>query len=327
MLWNPKIFYHHEPFELEIHFEAAILEVRETLFGKSRIYLDIKKLIGKKDKIKNVPDGYLMDLYSKKEPKLYVIENELAKHDPLKHVAAQILEFSLSFETTPQKVKAIIKESLKNDLEAQNLCEKYASNNGFENVDYLLEQMIYKKDSFNAMVIIDEIQDELETILLSRFKFPVEIITLQRYSTPEGERIYQFEPFLYDITDPSLIIEPIDPSEIDTIVVPAKEDGFQETFIGENRWYAIRIHGSMIPKIKHIAGYRVAPTSAITHIAPVKSIEQWQDTNKYVLNFSQPAEKISPIKLVPKGKVKPPYGPRYTSIERVKSAKTLDEAF
>jgi hypothetical protein len=256
-----------------------------------------------------------------------VVENELAKHDPIKHIAVQILEFSLSYETTPQKVKDLIKEGLKNDPVAQNLCEKYALKNGFENVDYLMEQMIYKKDSFNAMVIIDEIQDELETILLSRFKFPVEIITLQRYSTPEGEKIYQFEPFLSDITGLPLLTETMDPSEIDTIVVPAREDGFQTVFIGENRWYAVRIHGSMIPKIKHIACYRVAPTSAITHIAPVKSIEQWQDTNKYVLNFSQPAEEISPIKLVPKGKMKSPYSTRYTSIERVKSAKTLDDAF
>jgi len=195
-------------------------------------------------------------------------------------------------------------------------------------VDFLLEEMIYEKDAFNALVIIDEIPDELETILLSRFKFPVEIVMLQRYSTSGGERLYQFEPFLHDISDtttkPS---KRIDPSEIDTIVVPAREEGFKETFIGENCWYQIRIHGSMIPKIKYVAAYRVAPVSAITHVAPVKSIEQWKDSNKYILHFSQPAKKISTIKLVAKGRVKPLYSSRYTSYERLKKAKTLDEAF
>lgn len=61
-------------------------------------------------------------------------------------------------------------------------------------------------------------------------------------------------------------------AEVDTIVVPAQEDGFQDTFLGENRWYAIRIHESMIPLIRYIAAYRVAPISAVTHWAPVNNI-------------------------------------------------------
>jgi len=335
MLWTPIKKYLIEPFEAEKDLEAAILKVKLTLFGKSRIYLDLKKLIGAKGKTRNIPDGYLIDLYSKKEPKLYLVENELAVHDPLKHIAVQILNFSLSFETSPQKLKTIIKDALSEDKNAWKQCQNYAVSNGFENVDYLLEKMIYSRDAFNALVIIDEIPDELETILQSRFKFPVEILTLQRYSTPEGERIYQFEPFLSDISsyvadsreNTSEPTKTIDPSEIDTIVVPSREEGFQETFIGENCWYQIRIHGSMLSKIKHIAAYRVAPTSAITHIATVKSIAQWKDTNKYILHFSEPAKKIGPIKLVPKGKVKAPQNSRYTSLERLIAAKTLDDAF
>lgn len=335
MLWTPHKLYLNEPFEQEKDLEAAILEVRQALFGDSRIYLDAKKKIGAKEKTRNVPDGYLIDLTSKKEPRLYVVENELAKHDPLKHIAVQILEFSLSFETSPQRVKEIVKSELYRDQDGWAKCSQYASDNDYENIDYFLEKIIYKRDGFNALVIIDEMPDELETVLVSRFKFPVEIITLQRYKTPEGERIYQFEPFLHDVSEFTFIDDQgiletsktIDPSEIDTIVVPAHEDGFQETFIGENCWYAIRIHGSMIPKIKHIAVYRVAPISAITHVATVRSIEQWRDSNKYILDFSEPAKKIKSLKLVPKGRVKAPQGPRYTSMEKIENAKTLDDAF
>jgi hypothetical protein len=39
------------------------------------------------------------------------------------------------------------------------------------------------------------------------------------------------------------------------------------------------------------------------------------------------AEKVGPIKLVRKGKVKASQGLRYTSYERLMNAKTLDEAF
>jgi len=70
MLWAPNKIYDNEPFELEEDLESVILEVREDLFGEERIYLDIKRKIGAKGKIKNIPDGYLIDLSSKKVPKL-----------------------------------------------------------------------------------------------------------------------------------------------------------------------------------------------------------------------------------------------------------------
>lgn len=338
MIWTPKTEYVLEPFETEAQLEAVIAEVSPILFGPSRIYLDVKKLIGAKGKTKNIPDGYLIDLASKKEPRLFVVENELASHEPLKHVAVQVLEFSLSFESAPFKLKAILKDALKAVPSALKQCECYAQANGFENLDYLLERMIQKTNAFNALVIIDDLDEELGTVLHSRFKFPVEILTIRRFRAKTGDKAYEFEPFLADLaaTPP---IEPgkdaetkdttIDPSELDTIVVPAQEDGFMETFIGENRWYAIRIHSTMLSKIKYIAAYRVAPISAITHIASVKSIAAWQDSSKYLLDFVEPAQEITPIKLLPKpyGLVKAPQGPRYASYDHLMKATNLDEAF
>jgi len=83
----------------------------------------------------------------------------------------------------------------------------------------------------------------------------------------------------------------------------------------------------MINKIKHIAAYRVSPISAITHLAPVKKIEQYRDSHKYILHFTEPAHEIDQIKLVPKGKVKAPQAPRYTSIKRLQEAQDLEEVF
>jgi hypothetical protein len=193
--------------------------------------------------------------------------------------------------------------------------------------------MVYGEDRFNALVIIDDLTDELEKVLISRFQFPVEILTLKRYRNNQGHHLYQFTSFLQDVltSEEVAVTKPglpsLDPAEIDTIVVPAREDGFAEVFLGENRWYAIRIHSRMIPRIKHIAAYQVAPESAITHIAPVASIEQWKDSSKYMVNFAAPAEKIGPIRLVPRGSVKAPQSPRYTAKARLTAAKTLDDAF
>jgi hypothetical protein len=284
-----------------------------------------------KGKTQNIPDGYLIDLASTSEPRLYVVENELASHDPLKHIAVQILEFSLSFETSPHSVKNIVKTSLSTESHAMKQCQEYAVANNLENVDVLLERLVHGTDRFRAMVIIDDLSDELEQVLMNKFKFPVELLTLERYCSTDGKPIYRFDPFLADVVPgpkgPHDGGPPLDPSAIDTIVVPARDDGFQDVFINENRWYAIRIHSSMIPKIRYIAAYRVAPESAITSIATVKSIEQWRDTNKYVINFSSSAEPIGPIRLKSEGSVKAPQGPRYTSRERLLKASTMEDAF
>jgi hypothetical protein len=83
----------------------------------------------------------------------------------------------------------------------------------------------------------------------------------------------------------------------------------------------------MIPKVRYLATYQVAPISAITYIADVARIEPWKDTGKYALYFKEPAKKIGPIPLVNGGEVSAPQAPRYTSSARLQRAKTLDEVF
>jgi len=112
--------------------------------------------------------------------------------------------------------------------------------------------------------------------------------------------------------------------EPDTIIVPAKEDGFERVFLGEDCWYAIRISGGMLDKIKYIAAYQSQPVSAITHYAPVDRIEPYGDGGKFKVVFSQHAQPIGPIPFgdAPSGAMQ---GPRYTSIQRLKTAKKLTD--
>ena len=113
---------------------------------------------------------------------------------------------------------------------------------------------------------------------------------------------------------------------LDTIVVPAQEEGFRDVFLGKNCWYAIRIGGGKLEKIKYIAGYQTNPISAITHYAEVESIEPYGDGGKYRLNFTGTAIKIPSIPFAdaPSGMMQ---GPRYTTFERLMSAKELSDLF
>ena len=114
--------------------------------------------------------------------------------------------------------------------------------------------------------------------------------------------------------------------EPDTIIVPAQKDGFQKVFLGENAWWAIRISGGMLSKIKYIAAYQSQPISAITHVAPVAKIEPHGDSGKYKLIFSEPAKPIGPIPFgdAPLGFMQ---GPRYTTYERLLKAKKVTDLF
>lgn len=118
----------------------------------------------------------------------------------------------------------------------------------------------------------------------------------------------------------------IDDSEKNTIVVPAQKGGFEEVFLGENAWYAIRISGGMLDKIKYIASYQTAPISAITYYAEVKSIETYGEEGKYKVNFKGNATKlVSPIKLGVGAMGL--QSSRYTNIKKLLAAKIVSEAF
>ena len=116
---------------------------------------------------------------------------------------------------------------------------------------------------------------------------------------------------------------------IDTIVVPAQEEGFRLVFLGEHRWWPVRMARRMtrLGAIKYIAVYQVAPISAVTHWALIRNILPWEVPGKFVINFAEPAWKIRPICLVKGGGVTAPRAPRYTSFKKLQKAITLDDLF
>jgi hypothetical protein len=330
VIWTPDGIYRRIDYDNESELESAIRQVQNRFFGRDCHYQDVKTRIGTKGSIQNVPDGYLLDLSGTK-PRLYVVENELQEHDPLRHIAVQILQFSLSFEAEPLGVKKVLLHALQNQPNVRKACEAYAAKNGFRNVDHLLEHLVFESP-FSALVVIDRMPDDLEAVLSEKFRFGVEVLELAIKNEGGGRCIYRFEPFLEELVGEAIdnAAEPrpiINPDEIDTVVVPAREDGFQEVFLEKDCWYAVRIHGAVRSQIKHIAVYQVAPVSAITYIAPVKSIEPWKDSGKVVLYFYEHAKPIGPIPLVKGGRVRAMQNLRYTTHEQLIKGKNLDEVF
>lgn len=321
ILFQEKDFIIHE-YNLEKEFEETIVNVAEHLFGDQSVYIDIKKRIG--ESIITIPDGYLIDFSFAKEPRLYIIENELASHDPYKHIGSQLLKFAISYKASGRKIKAFLLDHLMSSPPFLKKIESGLKGAGYRNIDDFLESIIFEKP-VAAIVVIDIVTPELENVL-SQLSMDTDILEFQTFKSG-SEVIHKYTPFnaeirnLDDNSKTSINIE-----EIDTIVVPAREEGFEEVFLAGS-WYAIRISASMLDKIKYIAAYHVAPVSAITHYGEVASIEKWKDTNKYIVYMKEPPQKITPINLDKDKKGVAPQAPRYTSLARMLKSKVISEVF
>lgn len=319
ILYDDKIFIDYEYTE-EKEFEKHIIEHSIDIFGESCVYIDIKKRIGK-DNILTIPDGYLIDFSFEREPRLYILENELASHDPYKHIGEQLLKFAISYKASGRKIKSFLLDNIINDEAKKTITESGFLKAGYRNIDAFLEDVIFEKP-VSAVVIIDQITSDLENVL-TQLTMKTDIIEFQTYICDE-EHIHKYTPFQQEIRT---LGPRVDIEEIDTIVVPANAEGFEETFLGEDCWYQIRISSSMLDRIKHIAAYQTAPVSAVTYFAKVAKIEKYKNTNKYIVYFDGKATKIGPVKLDSKEKRYAPQAPRYTSFKKLKNAKTLGDIF
>jgi hypothetical protein len=82
----------------------------------------------------------------------------------------------------------------------------------------------------------------------------------------------------------------------------------------------------MLQQIRYVAAYQTRPVSAVTHYAPVATIEPYGEEGKYQLIFSGPAIEIGPIPLAdaPSGLMQ---GPHYTTLGKLRNAHKVTDLF
>lgn len=322
----------YEPvsFIREDEFEKCVVALADRIFGPSTIYVGVKKRMHGNNII-SIPDGYLVDLADPQSPRLFVVENEIVSHDPFKHIGIQMLRFATSFEEARTLVRNFIMDEISKTPAALARLEAGCKESSYRNIDNYLDQAVY--GGFRGLVVIDEARHELHRVL-EKINADISVLELRAYESVDGGRIYEFDT-LYDEYDPeptkAPTAAPADRSArrarravSDTIIVPAREEGFREVFLGENRWYSIRVGAAMKEKVRYIAGYQVAPISAVTHIAEVQEIRPWKDTGKYVVVFKDAAQEIGPIRV--KDPNRAPQGPIYVRREDLLQAKCLEDA-
>lgn len=324
--------YHLKAYESEKDFEQDVVAHSSAIFGDEAIYIDVKKRMTG-NKIVTIPDGYVLDLSDVHTPRLYIVENEIVSHDAFRHIGIQLLKFVTSFEDAQFEVKAFLMEAISRKSSSLEQLTEAAKDAGARNIDSYLESAVYSE--FRGLVIIDESREELRQVL-KRINADISVLEFKRYASATGELMFEFDPF-YE-TDPVETSTTVgDPDRTsrraarrqrrgsaDTIVVPAREEGFQSQFLGQNRWFSIRIGAGRKAQLKYIAAYQIAPISAVTHIAEIDKIVPYEDTGKYLVSFKGAAEKIKPIPIrESKGS---PQSPVYVRRDKLLDSEFLEDA-
>ena len=304
----------------ESEFEKVVVENVKFIFGETGIYFNVKKKIGVNKKGATIPDGYFLDLTFHNEPRLYLVEVELNTHDVYGHIGEQILRFGISSDMDKYKIKNLLIKEIDSDTSKKHKLEEFFSKSKYNNINELLDRVIFDNKPA-AIIVIDEASEELYKVL-GQLTMDTDVVEVQTYINGDV-KLHRFTPF-NDVVISDLP-QSEDADELDTIVVPAREDGFKEEFLQNNRWFVIRISSVMINKIKYIAAYQVAPISGITYVAEVERIEKYKDTNKYIVFFKTGT--LKQVNRIGLGNKKgcAPQAPRYASLKNIFSAKTLDD--
>ena len=104
---------------------------------------------------------------------------------------------------------------------------------GYGNIDAFLEDLIFEKE-IRAIIVIDKITSDLENVV-NQLTMKIDLLEFQTFISGD-ERIAKFIPFQEEIRE---ITEGKDKEtkvqELDTIVVPANEEGFKEVFLNSNQ--------------------------------------------------------------------------------------------
>lgn len=320
-------------YERERDFEQAVIGLTDAIFGRTSIYVDVKKQI-RGDDFVTIPDGYVVDMTEADSPSLFIVENEIVRHDPFRHVGIQLLKFVTSFEDARPQVRNFLMHEIAARPEHLKRLQTACDASGTRNIDAYLDMAVYRE--FRGLVVIDEARPELHRVI-EKINADISVLELRSFEGDDGRVFHVFDT-LYD-DDEQGEIPPINGAvdaddrraarqarraASDTIVVPAREEGFRSVFLGQDSWHSIRIGAAMKGRLTHIAAYQVAPHSAVTHVAEIDEIKPYQDTGKYLVIFKGPARKIRSVPVADTRNA--PQGPVYVKLEDLERAETLEEA-
>lgn len=146
-------------FRDEEEFRREIVANDQLLFGSDTVLLDVEREINKSGGHgPKRTDGFLFDWSDKNDPRFYLIEIELARHNWRKHIYPQITGFLEFYESEGERRKLSQKlyEIIHSDNELRNSFEKFVGGEIFKFVVDLIDA------SRNILVVMDRNMPEFQ---------------------------------------------------------------------------------------------------------------------------------------------------------------------
>lgn len=171
--WKPK--------DEEKEFHPIVKEHAREIFGENTRFLDISVRLRSEAGLGSEPDGIVIDPVN---GKLYVVEVELSKHDPYKHINDQLTRFINGLDNWETKNKVV--EALFNEITSSRDLKDYFDRTVRENLYRWLSQLLSKPPTI-VVVIEEKTRDVLEACRILMRSYDTKILefkTFQREDAP-----------------------------------------------------------------------------------------------------------------------------------------------
>ena len=192
----------------------------------------------------------------------------------------------------------------------------------------LLTAMVCDNE-IEIIIVINKKDTKLISTLEEKINMKIGVVEFETYISG-NEVIHKIDQYWEDEVEGTEDIKEyvdieVDDYELDTMVVAADEEGFQDTFLGENCWYRVRMSEKMREQVRYIAVYIMNPVASITHYAVIDRIEEYRDGG-YIVYFKGKPKKVGPIirgedNMVMRSRL------RYTTYEKLINAEIVEELF
>lgn len=178
-------------FDKESEFEDLIFSNSDVIFGKARVLISAKKKINAGDLGKSIPDGFLFDFSEQTNPKLILLEVELAKHRFFDHIFPQITKF-FAFLREGNRFQSDLTDTLYRIVESDELLRsKFAAFIGKKELYKFLKDLV--ENACDILIIIDGDKREFAEIMdvyTDTWDKYVQIVKVQTFRSGDDTLIY-----------------------------------------------------------------------------------------------------------------------------------------
>lgn len=172
----------------------------------------------------------------------------------------------------------------------------------------------FSRNSIIEMALEDYLED-CSNVLWDKYQIDLEREVMnQNIVSKSNKKEYEIE-------------EVSSPEDFDLVTFPAHDINFDIYFLGQHKWFEVRISNDKVNKLKYVALYVGKPVSGITHYGEISQIIDSGNNNKKIIILSG-----APISLgrtvtlgsINSNAVRPP---RYTTLKKLLNAREISDLF